>query len=172
MQNNESIIDKLDKIKSMPCLFKTTNKEGEDINFNLRLTKEDYRLLYIDCLSDKNEEMGSIEFYIKENKTFLYFLVTQPNFQNKGVASALLETMEYISCLEGVKHIEGKYRPMNEFALPFYKKHGYYVPNEIKDWSVYDETWTMSKELDYNTIIQKGEATITFGNNEEKEIEM
>ena len=124
----------------------------------------------IDCISDNGDTMGIINFYIDDKETFLHFLCTDPSYARLGVASALVETMEYISANNGIKNIRGKFFPLNEFALPFYQKHGYFIPNQENSWGTYDETWTMHKTLDYEKVMQNA-SSFTF-EEDNKEIEM
>lgn len=125
--------------------------DKKDICHKLTLNEEDDHYTVI-CMAHNGEEMGSINFGIKDRHIWLYRITVDEKFQHQGIGTALIYAMEYIALNNNLNKIEAKYYPSNEFAKPFYKKLGYYIPNESGKWEDYDETWTMYKYLDFNEI--------------------
>lgn len=137
----------------------TKNIHGEDKKFDIKITEED-KFYKVECLSG-DEEMGFITFKVLSDHAWIYKLETKEKFAHQGVASAVVDIAEYIIAVENSKNqVEAKYMPDNEFALPFYQKNGYYVPNQTKSWDDYDETWRMFKMLDKNEIRERVEKNI------------
>ena len=126
-------------------------KDNKPVEHNLIIEKQN-DFYVVKCVDKDNEELGFINFEIKNNKVWIYKIETNPNFFHQGIGTALLNTMEYIAMLNNISRVEGKYYPTNEYTKPFYEKYGYYIPNQKKSWDDYDETWTMSKDLDFDKI--------------------
>ena len=74
--------------------------------------------------------MGEISFVIKQNKTWIYNIYTEKEFQHRGVGQALLDICEFCSALNDVKKIEGLYCPSNAYAYNFYEKNGFIFENK------------------------------------------
>lgn len=136
--------------KQIKIKVKLTNKE--EIVHTLDIQKQQ-NFYSVSCIKNK-EKIGFINFEIKNNKTWIYKIETNKNYLHQGVGTALIDMMEYISMLNKIERVEGKYYPENEYAKTFYEKYGYYIPNQKRSWDEYDETWTMFKNLDYNKIKQ------------------
>jgi ribosomal protein S18 acetylase RimI-like enzyme len=69
-------------------------------------------------------------------------------FQNKKIGSDLLNYFFRKISEKGVKFVELEVRIENEKAINFYKKHGFKIRNEIKDFYQNGESaYTMKKEL-------------------------
>lgn len=123
--------------------------KGEKDTFNLTIKFEVYENFYtINALSHDSKIMGRINFKVDFNKAWIYSIKTFDEYQSRGVGQALLDACEYISCKNGVKCIQGKYYPSNEYAKPFYEKNGYKITKE------YYETFIIKyinykKTLDY-----------------------
>lgn len=122
--------------------------------FDMQIIKEK-GCFYITCFSKNKEEMGIVSFKINENFLWVYKLKTNQNFYRQGVASAILDIVEYIAIKNGVNIIEGKFFPDNNYALPFYEKNGFHVPNQTKTWDDYDPYWRLYKILDIKTVKEK-----------------
>ena len=105
----------------------------------------------ISAITDNGDEMGFATFSIKkkDRSVWLRKIETNPQYQNLGVAKAILDVLEYFAVDNRLCLIEGKFYPDNEFAKPFYKKNNYdihkedyetYVSKYIGHESVSDET--------------------------------
>lgn len=88
------------------------------------------------------------------SQMWLYKISTKEGYQHKGYATAVLKTLEYLTQYLRYRWIEGKFYPDNEFAKPFYDKHGYTI---YKDGY---ETFVI-KTLDYDEIKEDVEPYIT-----------
>lgn len=129
----------------------TKNIQGEEKKFNL-VIKDKEPFYEIKCLTKENQEMGFITFEFFSGYVWIYKLETKKSFRNQGVASALIDLMEYISMENHINKVKGNFFPTNKYARPFYENRGYFVPNKTKSWDDCDETWTISKTLDYRKI--------------------
>ena len=76
--------------------------------------------------SDK-KAMGFLTYKITRGKVWLNYVETKPKYQHQGVGSALIKTFEYEVYGKGLRFVEGKYFPKNEFAKPMYDKNGYEI---------------------------------------------
>lgn len=113
-----------------------SKKQQKNIEMRLsHLEKNDYELSAL----QNGEVMGTANFAIvsKDRKVWLRKIETRQEFQNMGVGQALLDVLEYFTIQNGLKHIEGKFYPDNEFARPFYLKNGYDIYKE--DYETYVE---------------------------------
>lgn len=72
------------------------NIGGKDENFDMLITRE-LNYFTISCLSKNDEEMGYASFKIYNNYLWLYKIETYNNFQHQGIASAIIDLMEYIA---------------------------------------------------------------------------
>lgn len=116
-----------------------SKKQNKYIEMKLsHLDGNDYELV---ALSDSDAIMGKANFAIisKQRKVWLRKIETKPEFQDKGVGQALLDTLEYFTIQKGLKHIEGKFYPDNEYAKPFYLKNDYDIYKE--DYETYVEKY-------------------------------
>ena len=106
--------------------------------------------------NEDNAEMGCIVFKFNSAKRHIWLqkIETKKEFQHLGVASILMYSLENIAVESKCYRIEGTYYPTNDYALPFYLKHGYYVPNQKKRWDLYDQTWRLTKDLVYGDVKQ------------------
>lgn len=138
--------------------IKVNLTNSNEVEYDLNVNKQEDFYNVVCVLS--NEEAGFINFEIKDNKTWIYKIETKENHYHKGVGTALLNAMEYISMLNNTKRVEGKYYPDNKYTKPFYEKYGYFIPNQTKSWDDYDETWTLYKDLDFNKIKEYAENKI------------
>jgi len=69
-------------------------------------------------------------------------------FQNKKIGSDLLKNFIRKISEEGIKFVELEVRTDNIKAINFYKKHGFKIRNEIKDFYQNGESaYTMKREL-------------------------
>lgn len=102
------------------------------------LGDNEYEIL---ALSDNDTIMGKATFVIKprQRTVWLRKIETYPQFQDKGVGQALLDVLEYFTVSKGLRHIEGKFYPDNEFAKPFYLKNDYDIYKE--DYETYVEKY-------------------------------
>ena len=160
--------------KDMPkeCFF-TVKSKNKNITHNLKFLESGQTDGFYDirCYDNSEKEMGLITFKFLPKKVWLYKVETHPEFAHQGVATALIQTMEYVCMKNNVNYMEAKYYPENEFAKPFYEKHKYNLPNQnVNGWDGYDETWTMFKYLDFDFIKEKIAPNISFEKG--KEIEM
>lgn len=106
------------------------NAKNKDFNIDVYVeNKNIYRAF---AINEQKEQMGYIIFKAHEKHSWLYRIETYDEFQNQGVGSALLTTMEYIllTTSPACYSIEGKFYPLNSHALPFYKKHGYTIEKD------------------------------------------
>ena len=148
------------------CFVKVQLKNKKETTHNLRFLEagENNGFYDIRCYDESENEMGFVTFKLNKNegKIWLYKIETHDDFLHRGVATALINTMEYVAMKNSINCIEGKYYPENDFAKPFYEKYGYYLPNQTKSWDNYDDTWTMSKYLDFKKIRENIEPNISF----------
>jgi ribosomal-protein-alanine N-acetyltransferase len=78
----------------------------------------------------------------------ILMLSISEQFQNKKIGSDLLNYFFRKISEKGVKFVELEVRIENEKAINFYKKHGFKIRNEIKDFYQNGESaYTMKKEL-------------------------
>ena len=131
-------------------------------HFNISLKEEEDNFFRMTALSDDNKVMGELNFNLFPRYAWIYIVETQEEFQHSGVASAMLEILEYFSVQSGACEVKGKFYPTNDYARPFYEKNGYYVPNKTLDWATYDETWTLSKRLNFDKVINEIEPKLTI----------
>ena len=83
-----------------------------------------YRII---AFSKDKKEMSHVNFSIQsQKKVWLYHVATKPNYQHMGLATALIQVMEYfITTKYGSDYVEGKYAPSNDYAKYFYEKNHY-----------------------------------------------
>lgn len=124
---------------------------GENKKYLINI-EEVGRCFTISCINVEGEEMGYATCLLKEDSLWLYKIETYEKFAHQGVGSALLDIVEFLAMQNRRKTVDGKYYPLNEFAKPFYEKHGYFIPNQKGGWDDYDETWHMFKDLDFKKI--------------------
>lgn len=112
------------------------NAKNKDFNIDVYLeNKNVYRAF---AMSEQNEEMGYIIFKAHEKYSWIYRIETNDEFENQGVGSALLTTMEYIllTKVPTCYSIEGEFYPLNSHAQPFYRKHGYTIYKSNSEYYV------------------------------------
>lgn len=131
--------------------LKDVNEQSRIFLINI---EQDGNFYNFSCVNEKDKEMGYATCSLKEDSLWLNKIETFEEFAHQGVASAIIDIVEYIAMTKKRQNVEGKYYPLNEFAEPFYEKHGYFIPNKTKDWDTYDETWRMYKVLDFKKIDQ------------------
>ena len=109
----------------------------------------------ISAITDNGDEMGFATFSIKkkERSVWLNKIKTNPNYQDTGVAKAIIDILEYFTFEKRLCLIEGKFKPENEFARPFYEKNGYEIYKE------YYETF-VSKYIGHDSISDDTRARI------------
>ena len=108
------------------------------------------------CFNADKNCVGWIWFERKNRSVWLHDIVVKKHYRRYEVdgvkyhiGSHLLSIMENFAKENNIKLIEGKFYPDDEKAgRKFYKYNGYYVPNEKKDWTTHDETWTLYKTLE------------------------
>ena len=85
---------------------------------------------------------------INEILTKILMLSISEQYQNKKIGSDLLKYLLKKISEEGVRFVELEVRIDNDKAINFYKKHGFKIINEIKDFYQNNENaYTMKKEL-------------------------
>jgi len=78
----------------------------------------------------------------------ILMLSISKQFQNKKIGSDLLKNFIRKISEEGIKFVELEVRTDNIKAINFYKKHGFKIRNEIKDFYQNGESaYTMKREL-------------------------
>jgi len=78
----------------------------------------------------------------------ILMLSISEQFQNKKIGSDLLKNFIRKISEEGIKFVELEVRTDNIKAINFYKKHGFKIRNEIKDFYQNGESaYTMKREL-------------------------
>lgn len=88
------------------------------------------------------------------SQMWLYKISTVEGYQHKGYATAVIKTLEYLTSYIRYSWIEGKFYPDNQYAKPFYDKHGYTI---YKD----DYETFVTKTIDYDDIKQNIEPNIS-----------
>jgi len=141
---------------------------GEEKKFNLLVKNRD-AFFEIKCLSNDNKEMGFVTFEIFNDYVWIYKIETKKAFQHQGVASAVIDVMEYFAMMNYKNRIEAKFYPSNQYARAFYEKHDYFVPNKTKTWEDYDETWRMHKDLDFQKIKSQVAPNLIFSDEKQTE---
>lgn len=129
----------------------TTSRNDKKVVYDMKIEK-DGDVYEINCLDKSGQSMGFVTFEFFNKYLWIYKIETKEEFQHQGVGSALLKMIEYFAMQNGKNQIEAKYYPSNQYAKPLYEKHGYFIPNQKGTWEDYDETWTMSKWLDFKQI--------------------
>ena len=116
----------------------------------------DLHLEYFDdddffCLSlfnDEYEELGYLTFKAKSKPyrhIYINKIKNKSSQQRKGIGSALIQALEFIAYVKNIPQIEGKFYPENEYAKPFYEKHGYKIQKEYYEVEIL-------KQLDFEKI--------------------
>lgn len=78
----------------------------------------------------------------------ILMLSISEQFQNKKIGSDLLKNFIRKISEEGIKFVELEVKIDNNKAINFYKKHGFKISNEIKDFYQNGESaYTMKREL-------------------------
>lgn len=135
--------------------------DGVEKRYNIVLEQDD-NFYELKCKTKDNRIMGYVTFKIYDDCVWINKIETKEKYQHRGVANALIELVEYFSMTNRKQKIEAKYHPTNDFAKPFYQKHGYFIPNQSGTWEDYDETWRMYKDLNFNLIDKNIVPNITF----------
>lgn len=126
--------------------FKYMTKSGV-FDFKLKYNEADnyYTLKAL----DSKKEMGMATFLFKSDrwsrKLWLQYIETKEKYAHSGIATAMIQIVEYFAYKNHVEEIEGKYYPKNEFAKPFYEKNGYDIDQE-------DYNWYIDKYLDFDKV--------------------
>ena len=95
--------------------------------------------------SADKKPMGFLTYKISRGKVWLNYVTTSKKYQHQGVGTALIKTFEYEIYNRGLRFIEGKYFPKNEFAKPMYDKNGYEIYRD--DYEMYiGKSLYLSKE--------------------------
>lgn len=107
-------------------------KNGKQLNV---VINEDRFNRFFSVSIEEDDIMGSATFKIYDSKktTWLFKIETKKEYQHMGIGQALIDIVEYISCLNHMQRIEGRYFPDNEHAKPFYKKNNYEIYKEGYD---------------------------------------
>lgn len=126
--------------------FKYKTKTGE---IDCELKYSDEGRFYTLYASKGETLMGFATFLFKNEygirKMWLQYIETKEKFAHQGVATAMINIMEYVSYKNHVDRVEGKYYPKNEYAKPFYEKNGYDIDHEYYDWYI-------DKRLEFNEV--------------------
>ena len=126
-------------------------KSGETKQHHLVVDRDGTYIL-INCVDDKNNEMGFVSFSIAQcDYAWLYKIEVHEEYQNQKIGSALLDVMEYITLNLGFDSVEGTYNPSNSHAKKLYNSHNYFIPNQTHSWDFYDPHWRMYKRLRENS---------------------
>ena len=88
---------------------------------------------------------ATIKPRVSPRQMWLNKIETKQGHQHKGYANAVINVIEYLTYNLRYNWIEGKYYPENEYAKPFYDKHGYTIYKD--DYETY-----VTKTLDYDEI--------------------
>ena len=138
-----------------------TTYKGKKYVYNITLTHytdDDYYSL--NAWSKDNKEMGFLTYKIMSDGIWVLKLETYEEYQNKGVASALMDLLEY-ECKKNCKDvIEGKFYPSNQFAKPFYENRGYLIEHETYGQTIFkyipkNETEATKQKISEYKIIEK-----------------
>ena len=122
-------------------------------SFAYTFTKDynDTNVCLVRCFAVRDgEDAGYISFEQQYKKMKLRKIFVKPTYRKMYIGQTLLSIMEDYAKSQGIYRIEGKFFPSVKGARTFYNKCGYFVPNEKQDWETYDDTWTLSKDLDRN----------------------
>lgn len=111
-----------------------SQKQNKPININL-VNVDGMNEYRISAIADNGDEMGFAVFSVKkqDRKVWLRKISTKPEYQNLGVAKAMLDVLEYFTVQHRLCMIEGKFYPDNEYAKPFYQKNNYDIYKEDYD---------------------------------------
>lgn len=98
------------------------------------------RFYEVEILDDDRKRMGKITFKIgrkdQSNETWIYSIATDPDYHHMGVGTTLLKICEYMTSLQGIRVIRGRFMPFNDYARPMYEKNGYVI-SEYGDGSLF-----------------------------------
>ncbi len=122
----------------------------DDVGFN-----EDPLFYRVIAFSKDKQEMSHINFSIQPRyQIWIYHIATKPQYQHRGLATALSKVMEYfVTTVYNVNYAEGKYAPANDYAKDFYNKNNYEICEE--GYKHY-----ISKSLDKQKIVQEAKFLI------------
>lgn len=111
-----------------------SQKQNKPININL-VNVDGMNEYRISAIADNGDEMGFAVFSVKkqDRKVWLRKISTKPEYQNLGVAKAMIDVLEYFTVQHRLCMIEGKFYPDNEYAKPFYQKNNYDIYKEDYD---------------------------------------
>ena len=136
--------------------YKVSEEKQIDIKFLYYSQDDFYKIL---AINENNQEMGYLTFKIKNGfsrKLWLNKIETKQEFQNQKVGTALIGCLEYFAGVCNIDFIEGKFYPTNDYAKPFYLKHGYEIYKDEYEWFV-DKTLNLE-----NTKVELKDKVIDF----------
>lgn len=125
---------------------------GEIKTYTMNILDEDGVYFTITCFDENGKEMGHATCILNEDSLWLNKIETYKEYAHQGIGSAIIDIVEYLAMQKRKPMVDGKYYPLNEYAKPFYEKHGWFIPNQKGGWDNYDETWHMFKDLDFKKI--------------------
>ena len=130
--------------------FKSCNNS----NFCFELLYDRHKDYYtLNCLNADGEKMGYLTFKMNAGqKAWIYYVYTNEKFYHQGVGRALLQTFEKIAFENGIRFVEGKFYPENQYARPLYNKTGYKIERDGYETLIYktleDEKFIESLEYE------------------------
>jgi ribosomal protein S18 acetylase RimI-like enzyme len=86
------------------------------------LEKEFSQSMILKIENDQNEIIGSVRFYEKDNRIFVGKLMVHPNYQNKGIGTKLLKSIETYFANQTFELFTSS---KSEKNISLYKKIGY-----------------------------------------------
>ncbi len=120
-------------------------KKGKEVNIQVFENKDNtFKILPFDS---NHEQLGFLTFkFLDKTDVWLYQVATYEKFRNQGVASLMLEVLEYVCAVQyGKTKIKGKFLPASFFAEQFYEANDY-------DIKIINYSPILEKELDKHQI--------------------
>lgn len=112
------------------------NNKKINIKFLYNETQNYYTLLAVDDEKAVGKLTFKLDYRSFNRKLWLNKISVIDECSHLGVGTALLTMMEVFAYRNRISDVEGKYYPENEFAKPFYDKHGYDIWKDGYDWYV------------------------------------
>ena len=94
------------------------------------------------------EENSSVLGFVCYSRMYetidILYIVVDPNYRRKGIASSLIEELYKI---DGIKHVMLEVSKENTGAIEFYKKQGFNILREIKNYYDNQDAFAMERVI-------------------------
>ena len=110
-------------------------------NFSLSLIGENDRIL---AYFDEEKIVGFISYYRSYETIDILYIAVSLTKRRQKVASKLID---YLSSIEGLKHLMLEVKRTNREAIEFYKASGFRVIREIKNYYGVEDALSMERSI-------------------------